>query len=133
MTAVSEPRWVPDVAVTAIHRQQILEHGGLQGVRSPVALEAALNRPRQRWSYGELETIPELAGAYAEGIVRAHPFVDGNKRSGFLIAVVFLGLNDYRFEASNESVVITIQRLAAEDLAWADLQAWFIANSVKRS
>jgi len=60
---------------------------------------------QQRWSYGELQTIPQLAAAFAEAIVRAHPFSDGNKRSGFLVAVVFLGLNGFSFQASNESVV----------------------------
>jgi len=127
--AGQEPRWVPAVAVRALHHEQILEHGGLQGIRTATALEAALVRPRQRWSNGELSTIPELAAAYAEAIVRAHPFADGNKRSGFLVAVVFLGLNGFRFNASNESVVMTIRRLAAGELPWADLQAWFNANS----
>ncbi|MFM8604946.1 MAG: type II toxin-antitoxin system death-on-curing family toxin [Cyanobium sp.] len=117
----------------ALHHEQILEHGGLQGIRSATALEAALARPRQRWSHGELSTIPELAAACAEAIVRAHPFADGNKRSGFLVAVVFLGLNGFRFHVSNESVVLTIRRLAAAELPWAELQAWFNANSSRPS
>ena len=68
---------------------------------------------QQRWSYGELHTIPQLAAAYAEAIVRAHPFSDGNKRSGFLVAVVLM-----------------IQRLAAGELPWEELEAWFAGNSV---
>lgn len=71
-----------------------------------------------------------MAAAYAEAIVRAHPFSDGNKRSGFLIPVVFLGLNGFSFQASNESVVLTIQRLAAGDLPWEELEEWFAGNSV---
>ncbi|MFM1900784.1 MAG: putative prophage maintenance system killer protein [Cyanobacteriota bacterium] len=130
MSNTAEPRWVPSVAVQAIHRQQTLEHGGLQGIRSQAALHAALARPQQRWSYGELSTIPQLAAAHAEAIVRAHPFVDGNKRSGFLVAVVFLGLNGFSFQGSNESVVLMIQRLAADDLPWEELEAWFAGNSV---
>ena len=133
MTPNDEPRWVPSVAVRAIHHQQILEHGGLQGVRNATALEAALARPRQRWGYGELHSIPELAAAYAEAIVVAHPFADGNKRSGFLVAVVFLGLNGFRFKASNESVVLNIRRLAAGELPWAELAAWFGAQSCPRA
>ena len=113
----------------AIHRQQTLEHGGLQGIRSQEALNAALARPQQRWSDGELSTIPQLAAAHAEAIVRAHPFVDGNKRSGFLVAVVFLGLNGFSFEASNESVVLMIQRLAAGELPREELEAWFASQS----
>lgn len=113
----------------AIHHEQILEHGGLQGIRRATALEAALARPRQRWDTEELSTIPQLAAAYAEALIRAHPFADGNKRSGFLVAVVFLGLNGFRFQASNEDVVLMICRLAAAELPWADLLAWFEANS----
>ena len=130
MSNTAEPRWVPSVAVEAIHRQQTLEHGGLQGLRSQTALDSALARPQQRWSDGELHTIPQLAAAYAEAIVRAHPFSDGNKRSGFLVAVVFLGLNGFSFQASNESVVLMIQRLAACELPWEELEAWFAGNSV---
>ena len=121
---------MPSVAVEAIHRQQTLEHGGLQGLRSQASLDSALARPQQRWSYGELHTIPQLAAAYAEAIVRAHPFSDGNKRSGFLVAVVLLGLNGFSFQASNESVVLMIQRLAAGELPWEELEAWFSYNSV---
>ena len=120
---------MPDVAVKAIHHQQTLEHGGLRGIRSETAMASALARPRQRWAYAELTTIPQLAAAYAEALVRAHPFSDGNKRSGFLVAVVFLGLNSFSFQASNESVVLTIQRLAAGDLPWSELERWFLDHS----
>lgn len=129
MSTGPEPCWVPAIAVRAIHHEQILEHGGLQGIRSSTGLEAALAGPRQRWNYAELSTIPQLAAAYAEALIRAHPFVDGNKRSGFLVAVVFLGLNGFRFHASNEDMVVMICRLAAAELPWADLEAWFEANS----
>lgn len=129
MSNTPEPRWVPHVAVEAIHRQQTLEHGGLQGIRSADALDAALARPQQRWSYGQLSSIPQLAAAHAEAIVRAHPFVDGNKRSGFLVAVVFLGLNGFSFHASNESVVLMIQRLAAGELPWEELEEWLTDHS----
>ena len=120
---------MPNVAVQAIHRQQTLEHGGLQGIRSQDALDAALAQPQQRWSYGEQSNMSQLAAAYAEAMVRAHPFVDGNKRSGFLVAVVFLGLNGFSFQASNESVVLMIQRLAAGELPWEELEAWFATHT----
>ena len=129
MSAGPEPCWVPALAVRAIHHEQILEHGGLQGIRNATALEAALARPRQRWEVEELSTIPQLAAAYAEALIQAHPFADGNKRSGFLVAVVFLGLNGFRFQASNEEVVLMICRLAAGELPWADFQAWFESKS----
>ena len=106
---------------------------GLQGVRHATAFEAALALPRQRWEYGELQTIPELAAAYAEAIVMAPPFADGNKRSGFLVAVVFLGLNGFSFKASNESVVLNIRRLAAGELPWTELANWFSTQSSPRA
>ncbi|MBM5820227.1 MAG: type II toxin-antitoxin system death-on-curing family toxin, partial [Cyanobacteria bacterium K_DeepCast_150m_m2_101] len=84
---------------------------------------------RQRWDVEELSTIPQLATTYAKALIRAHTFVDGNKRSGFLVAVVFLGLNGFHFQASNEEVVLMICRLAAGELPWTDLQAWFETNS----
>jgi death on curing protein len=129
MTPSSEPRWVPTIAVESLHHLQILEHGGLPGVRQLTALEAALARPKQRWSYGELKSIPALGAAYADALVRAHAFNDGNKRTGFLVSVVFLGLNGFCFEASNESVVMMIQRLAAGLLEWPELEAWFVENA----
>jgi death-on-curing protein len=73
-----------------------------------------------------------LAAAYAEALIRAHPFADANKRCSFLVAVVFLGLNGFRFHASNEEVVLMICRLAAAELPLADLQAWFETNSTGR-
>lgn len=129
MMPSSEPRWVPTIVVESLQHLQILEHGGLPGVRQLTALEAALDRPKQRWIYGELKSIPSLAAAYAEALVRAHAFSDGNKRTGFLVAAVFLGLNGFGFEASNESVVMMIQRLAAGLLGWDELEAWFVENA----
>ena len=132
MNLPSEPRWVPEAAVIAFHHQQILEHGGLQGMRSDSALCSALARPKQRWSFGELTSIPLIAAAHAEAIVVGHPFSDGNKRTGFLVAVVFLGLNGFAFKASNAAVVQKIQQLAGGLLAWPELEAWFVASSVAK-
>ena len=75
--------------------------------------------------YGELQTIPSLAAAYADALVGAHPFMDGNKRTGFLVAVVFLGLNGFAFNASNQTVVVMVQRFAAGHLSWPELETWF--------
>lgn len=129
MTSSAEPRWLSALAVRAIHQQQIQEHGGLQGLRDPALLESALARPRQRWAYGELAALAELAAAYAEALVVAHAFVDGNKRTGFLVAVVFLRLNGVRFASSQEEVVARIVRLAAGTLPWPELVAWFERSS----
>ena len=129
----TEARWLPELAVRAIRYQQILEHGGLQGIRSQSALDVALARPQQRWSYEQLNATPQLAASYAEAIVRAHPFSDGNKRTGFLVAVVFLGLNGFSFNASNDSVVLMIQRLAAGELPWQELELWFEPHSAAQA
>ena len=90
-----EPIWVPQSAVLALHDRAIEEHGGLAGIREHRLLESALARPRQIFAYGDNPNIVELAAAYTTGIVRNHPFVDGNKRTAFLVAVEFLYNNGY--------------------------------------
>lgn len=119
-----EPLWVPRTALLAAHLDQIREHGGLPGIRDEAALDSALHRPRQKWHYGETKEIPKLAAAYAFGISSNHPFRDGNKRAAFLAMYVFLGLNGWRFTASEESVVSAMVALAAGNLAEDDLAIW---------
>lgn len=91
-----EPIWVPLSAVHALHDRAVAEHGGLPGIRDHRLLEAALARPRQILAYGQSPNITELAAAYTTGIVRNHPFVDGNKRTGLLVSLEFLFCNGYR-------------------------------------
>lgn len=88
-----EPRWIDPRLATTIHARQIREHGGAGGVRDPEALEAALARPRQLYAYGTDIDLPALAAAYAAGIARNHPFVDGNKRVSYVLCRTFLLLN----------------------------------------
>ena len=88
-----EPRWVPRLVLEAVHLDQLREHGGRPGLRDEHALESALARPRQKWSYEPASDLAALAAAYAFGIARNHPFIDGNKRAAFLAMMVFLGLN----------------------------------------
>jgi death on curing protein len=107
-----EPTWLTRIVVDAIHHDQIREHGGLAGVRDENLLESALARPRQKWHYGEGPDIPPLAAAYAFGLVRNHPYRDGNKRIGFLAMVTFLGLNAYELTATDAEVVAEILALA---------------------
>ena len=96
------------------YERQLREFGGPAGVRDAGALESALGRARNRWGY-EGGDLPRLAAAYAFGIARNHPFVDGNKRAALLAIVTFLGLNDIEFTASEAEAVIIIRRLAAGD------------------
>jgi death-on-curing protein len=96
----------------------------LAGLRDEAALESALARPRNRFVYGRKPDLASLAAAYAYGLARDHPFQDGNKRIAFLTAVVFLGLNGYDLEVSDEDVVAHMVALAAGHLTEAKLAAW---------
>jgi death-on-curing protein len=125
---VREPRWVPHIVVEAIQFDQIQSHGGLAGLRDEGALESALARPRNRFAYGRKPDLATLAAAYAFGLARDHPFQDGNKRIAFLTAVVFLGLNGYDLEVSDEDVIAHVVALAAGRLSEAKLAAWMRRN-----
>jgi death-on-curing protein len=102
----------------------------LGGLRDEGLLESALARPQQLFAYGK-PSLFDLAAAYAFGLVRNHPFLDGNKRIGFTTAVVFLELNGYRFAASEVDATIQTLALAAGELDEADYAAWLKANSRK--
>lgn len=120
--------WLERRDVEAFHATQIAQFGGLAGVRDAGALESALPRPRNLVAHGAASVF-ELAAAYAFGIARAHPFVDGNKRTAFVAAVVFLEINGYSFSAIEEDVVIAILALAAGEMTEPRLAKWFAANS----
>ena len=119
-----EPRWVPRLVVEAVHVDQVREHGGLIGIRDENALESALARARQRWTYEPEADLPRLAADYAFGIARNHPFRDGNKRVAFVAAVVFLGLNGLDLIAPEDEVVARMLALAAGELDEEQLASW---------
>jgi death-on-curing protein len=125
---MKEPAWVLREAVLALHDRLLSEFGGASGVRDDGMLESALSRPTNRFAYGS-PSLPELAAAYAFGLVRNHPFVDGNKRTGFAIAVLFLELNGCRFTASEIDATVQTLALAAHDLDEAGYAAWLGTNS----
>ncbi len=127
---MEEPRWVPRVVVDSIHVDQLREHGGLAGVRDENALEAALARARQQWSYEPTSDIASLAAAYAFGLARAHPFSDGNKRTAFLTMMTFLGLNGKELSATEVDVVEMMVALAAGAVTEAMLADWIRARLV---
>lgn len=119
---MSEPIWVEDDLVLAIHDRQLVEHGGAAGVRDESLLHSALGRPLNHLAYGSSDIV-ELAAKYTVGIVRNHPFVDGNKRTGFVVGVLFLELNGYRFIASEEAAAQAVLELAAgtiDELGFCD-------------
>ncbi len=122
--ARSEPVWLDTEFAPAVHDRQLAEHGGGSGVRDLGALESALARPVNRWSYGEDDPC-ELAAAYAFGIARNHPFTDGNKRTAWVAARVFLYLNDVAITFDKEDAITTFLDLAAGELSEEDLADWF--------
>ncbi|NNL94933.1 MAG: type II toxin-antitoxin system death-on-curing family toxin [Xanthomonadales bacterium] len=125
---MSEPVWLLESVVLIAHEISLSEHGGGSGIRDHGLLESALARPRNLFEYGE-PGIPELAAAYMAGIVRNHPFVDGNKRAGFLAGAAFLELNGYRLVASEPDATQAVMALAAGQLMDEDLAEWLTENS----
>ncbi|MDR2238928.1 MAG: type II toxin-antitoxin system death-on-curing family toxin [Zoogloeaceae bacterium] len=119
-----EPVWLDATDATAIHDRQLAEHGGAAGVRSIAMLDSALARPVNQWSYGE-EDRCALAAAYAFGIARNHPFADGNKRTAWVIARLFLALNGVTITFTPSEAINTVLALAAGELSEAHLADWF--------
>ena len=120
--------WVADAAAETAHLEQIAEHGGGEGVRDMGLLESAMARPRNLANYasdGGGPDAAELAAAYAYGIARNHPFVDGNKRTAAVVSETFLALNGYRLMASDAEVVVAFVALAAGELSEEELADWF--------
>jgi len=126
-----EPIWIEEHEVLTLHNRLLALDGGASGVRDQGLLQSALARPRQLHSYGNNPDVIDMAAAYISGIVRNHPFVDGNKRTGFVVGILFLELNGPRFTASEESAAQAILSLAAGTLDEPALVSWLRA-SVKR-
>lgn len=124
-----EPCWLTREAVLAIHAQLLARFGGSAGIRDENLLESALAKPRQLHAYGQPNAY-EMAAAYAFGIVKNHPFIDGNKRAGFVTAYTFLGINGIDFTASEEEAVIFTRGLAAGDITLEEYTLWLQNSSV---
>ena len=127
-----EPRWVPRLIIEAVHLDQIREHGGLIGIRDENALESALARARQRWTYEPESDLARLAVDYAFGICSSHPFRDGNKRISFLAAVIFLGLNGFDLITPEDEVVERMLALASGNLDEEALTTWIRSRTQPR-
>jgi death-on-curing protein len=125
-----EPRWIGRLVVEAVHFDTIRTFGGMHGLRDEDALESALARPRQKWSYGDEPDLAALGASYAFGLVRNHPFHDGNKRMGFLAAAVFLGINGAEIEAPEAEVVTAMLGLAAGDVSEEEFAEWLRGHLV---
>ena len=124
---MSEPFWLTRQMVVAIHGEQLAIHGGASGLRDEGMLESALDRPRNRWAYEQAE-LAELAAAYAFGVARNHPFVDGNKRTSLLALYTFLGLNGIDFVVAEADAAAMILSLAAGEVSEESLPRWIRDN-----
>jgi death-on-curing protein len=117
-------RWIRLSVAHMIHDRQLAEHGGASGVLDAGRLEAALARPRNLAAYGDPDAAV-LAAAYAHGVVRNHPFADGNKRTGWVMARLFLADNGYKLQFDPADAVRTMEALAAGKLGESELADWF--------
>jgi len=127
---MSEPVWIEEELVLAIHERQLAEHGGAEGVRDMSLLRSALARPVNQLAYADADVVA-LATKYIAGIVQNHPFVDGNKRTGFVVGVLFLELNRYEFRATEEAAAQAILEFAAGKVDEASLEAFLRANTAR--
>jgi death-on-curing protein len=125
---MKEPVWVPAEVILAIQEELLARFGGLAGLRDEGLLDSALNRPKQVFHCGS-PTLFDLAAEYALGIVKNHPFLDGNKRAGFMAAYTFLGVNGYDLNAPEADAVV--QTLAAGEIDQTDYAAWLKASCKK--
>ena len=122
--------WLNSAVVTAVHEAQLAEHGGGAGLRDHNLLSSALSRPLNLAAYGEPDAA-DLAAAYGFGLSRNHAFIDGNKRTGFVAAAMFLRLNGYKLVADDASKVLTMLSVSAGDITEAEFAVWIRQHVVK--
>ena len=127
---MKEPLWLTLDEVLAFHERLIAEFGGSAGVRDEGLLESALGKPKNLFAYSK-PTMFELAASYAFGIVKNHPFIDGNERTGFMAAYTFLGKHQWELGATEADATVQTLRLAANDCSQADYAAWLKRNRRK--
>lgn len=126
-----EPEWVTEEAVLAIHARQLAEHGGGEGVRDMGLLQSALARPQNAFHYERVTSLARLAAAYAFGIAKNHAFVDGNKRTAYVVARLFLLQNGYTLNATKEEKYLTFLALAEGALSKEQLAEWLESKAQK--
>lgn len=130
---MSAPVWIEERDALALHDRLLALFGGAAGLRDGGLLKSALARPQQIFAYADTADRIDLAAAYIVGIVRNHPFVDGNERTGFVVGVLFLELNGCRFTASEENAAQVILNLAAGTLDETGLIAFLRENVIRNS
>lgn len=125
---MKEPEWVFKETVLGFHEQSLNDHGGSSGIRDEGLLDSALGKPQNLFAYGN-PNLFDLAASYAFGIVKNHPFSDGNKRTGFVAAVLMLEANGYHFTADETDAAVRTLALAAGDMSETAYAAWLESNS----
>lgn len=123
--------WLDAFILLAVHDEQLVEHGGISGVRDNGMFESALAKPQNLVAYGEPD-FAELAVAYGFGLAKNHPFLDGNKRTAFVAVELFLRLNGYVLEADDATCVLTMLAVAAGEIDEQSFASWIRKNSVQR-
>lgn len=129
---MKEPYWLTWEECIALHTMMLSQYGGLEGIRDENLLESALAKPRNLFAYGN-PGMADLAASYVAGVVKNHPFLDGNKRTGFMLGAGFLERNGFRFSASEAEAVLRTLALAAGEMSEVDYAAWLKANARKAS
>ena len=124
-----EPAWLEERDALAIHGRVMAIHGGATGLRDRALLQSALARPRHHHAYAATPDITQMAALYTAGIVRNHPFVDGNKRTGFVLGILFLELHGFKFTASEEDAAQAVFALASGTLDESSYAAWLRAHA----
>ena len=132
MAKRKEPLWIEERDALAIHDRLLALHGGATGLRDRGLLESALARPRQHHAYAKTSDVVEMAALYTAGIVRNHPLIDGNKRTGFVIGVLFLELHGFDFKASEADATQAVMALAAGTINEAGYAAWLRHNAKRK-
>ncbi len=122
------PYWLGREECLALHEMMVAQHGGISGLRDETLLESALGKPQNVFAYGN-PTLADLAASYTIGIVKNHPFLDGNKRTGFMMGAGFLERNGYEFFATEADAAIRTLALAAGDMTESAFAAWLETNS----
>ena len=125
---MSAPVWIDERDALALHDRLLALDGGLAGVRDEELLKSALARPEQLHAYGNNPDTVELATTYTASIIRNHPFIDGNKRTGFILGALFLEMNGYRLTAREEDATQAVLGLAAGTIDESAFAAWMRAN-----
>jgi death-on-curing protein len=128
---VKEPEWVLREVVLALHEMSLAEHGGSAGLRDEGLLDSALGKPLNQLAYGS-PSVFDLAASYACGLAKNHPFIDGNKRVAFVVAITFLELNGFQFFASEADAALRTLALAAGEMTETSYATWLETNSKKR-